>query len=292
VLALAVFWLLGRSGSFDASAKLVAIEHAFHITAVLFLPLVLVVAAIFLAALVGGCLAMAVAPERVVAFSAAGEALPRWLALIRGVWLALANGYQAEHGGAAAIDQLASRGGLSGMLDAIWLVIAAARFSAALVASLVSVASLVFAVLGHSHCRSIYRDCTARTHVQSGFRETPARSGCSVADDRCLGHSHFGAHCLEQLRGLYASHAWRATLGYLPYAVFDVTSPLLAIAAAGSRIPRRGKAAQAPYSGGAGATRARHRESSQLNEPVCCRAFPGRGLSRMQWRAQALLLLV
>ena len=70
VLALAVFWLLGRSGSFDASAKLVAIEHAFHITAVLFLPLVLVVAAIFLAALVGGCLAMAVAPERVVAFSA------------------------------------------------------------------------------------------------------------------------------------------------------------------------------------------------------------------------------
>jgi len=70
VLALAVFWLLGRSGSFDASAKLVAIEHAFHITAVLFLPLVRVVAAIFLAALVGACLAMAVAPERVVAFSA------------------------------------------------------------------------------------------------------------------------------------------------------------------------------------------------------------------------------
>jgi len=98
VLALAVFWLLGRSGSFDASAKLVAIEHAFHITAVLFLPLVLVVAAIFLAALVGGCLAMAVAPERVVAFSAAGEALPRGFARIRGVWLALANGYQAEHG--------------------------------------------------------------------------------------------------------------------------------------------------------------------------------------------------
>jgi len=83
-----------------------------------------------------------------------------------------------------------------------------------------------------------------------------------------------------------------ATLGNLPYAVFDVTSPLLAIAAAGSRIPRRGKAAQAPCSGGAGATRPRHRGSSRRTEPVCCRAFPGRGLSRMQWRAQALLLLV
>jgi Na+/H+ antiporter NhaC len=30
-----------------------------------------------------------------------------------------------------------------------------------------------------------------------------------------------------------------ATLSYLPYAVFDVTRPLLAIAAAGSRMPRR-----------------------------------------------------
>src|SRR6185295_3093030 len=54
--------------------------------------------AIFLGALAGGCMAVFVAPGTVTVFSAAGETLPRWLALIKGLWLAFASGHQSNTG--------------------------------------------------------------------------------------------------------------------------------------------------------------------------------------------------
>ena len=78
-IALAVFFMLGQPGDFDATDKMAAIQRAFHISPVLFLPLVVVVVlalfrfppftAIFLGALAGGVLAVFVAPERVIAFA-------------------------------------------------------------------------------------------------------------------------------------------------------------------------------------------------------------------------------
>ena len=53
--------------------------------------------AIFLGAIAGGVLAVFVAPERVIAFADAGGELPAWLALLKGVWLALASGYKSIH---------------------------------------------------------------------------------------------------------------------------------------------------------------------------------------------------
>jgi NhaC family Na+:H+ antiporter len=136
-IAVGVFWLLGQPGEFDASAKIAAIESSFHISLLLFLPLGIVVGlallkfppftTIFIAALVGGLLATLIAPERVVAFANADEGVPRWLALIKGVWLALASGYAVTTGN-QAIDQLASRGGMASMLNTVWLVIAALAF--------------------------------------------------------------------------------------------------------------------------------------------------------------------
>jgi NhaC family Na+:H+ antiporter len=135
--ALGVFWLLGRPGEFDASAKIDAILGAFHITPVLFLPLVIVLAlalfkvppftTIFIGALAGGVVAVFVAPERVIAFSGAGEGTPRWLALLKGVWLALASGYVSTTGH-PTIDQLVTRGGMESMLNTVWLVIVALAF--------------------------------------------------------------------------------------------------------------------------------------------------------------------
>lgn len=91
LLALAVFWFLGRPGNFDASGKLAAIEQAFHITPALFLPLLIVVVlallklppftTIFIGALAGGVLAVIVAPGRVVAFAGGEAGLPEALAL-------------------------------------------------------------------------------------------------------------------------------------------------------------------------------------------------------------------
>jgi Na+:H+ antiporter, NhaC family len=135
-IALTVFFLLGQPGDFDATEKMAAIRGAFHISPVLFLPLVVVIvlaalrfppfSAIFLGALAGGLLAVFVAPERVVKFADAGE-LPTWLALFKGVWLALASGYKSTTG-FAPMDMLATRGGMDSMLNTIWLIVTALAF--------------------------------------------------------------------------------------------------------------------------------------------------------------------
>ena len=77
--ALLVFWYLGSPGDFDAQEQLDAIQHLFHISLWLFVPLLLVVAlaalklppftTIFVGALAGGVLAVIVAPERVIAYA-------------------------------------------------------------------------------------------------------------------------------------------------------------------------------------------------------------------------------
>ena len=79
----------------------------------LFIPLFLVVVlallklppftTIFIGALAGGVLAVAIAPERVIAYANA-EGLPRGLGLLKGVWLALGDGYVSSTGD-AAIDR-------------------------------------------------------------------------------------------------------------------------------------------------------------------------------------------
>ena len=129
--------MLGRPGDFDASAKIAAIENAFHMTPILFLPLIIVVGlalfkmppftAIFIGALAGGVLAVFVAPERVIAFAGADAGTPRVLALLKGVWLALSGGY-ALTTDYPAIDQLVSRGGMASMLNTVWLIIVALAF--------------------------------------------------------------------------------------------------------------------------------------------------------------------
>src|SRR5262249_32847951 len=109
----------------------------FNITPLLFLPLVIVVAlavfkvppftTIFIGALVAGILAVILAPERVIAFAGADAGTPNWLALLKGVWLALASGYVSTTGH-QLVDQLVTRGGMDSMLNTIWLVISALAF--------------------------------------------------------------------------------------------------------------------------------------------------------------------
>jgi NhaC family Na+:H+ antiporter len=67
-------------------------------------------------------------PDAVVTF-AADPRLGRPLALLKGVWSALATGYRASTGD-AALDQLLSRGGMESMLGTVWLIIVALAFGA------------------------------------------------------------------------------------------------------------------------------------------------------------------
>ena len=138
LLALLLFALLGRPGNFDATATLAGLERNFVVSPWAFLPLAFVLAlavlrfppfvTIFAGALLGGVMAVILNPDAVVTF-AADPRLGRPLALLKGVWSALATGYRASTGD-AALDQLLSRGGMESMLGTVWLIIVALAFGA------------------------------------------------------------------------------------------------------------------------------------------------------------------
>ncbi len=267
VIALAVFFVLGRPGDFDATDKMAAIANAFHITPALFFPLVVVIAlalfkvpaftAIFLGAVAGGVLAVFVAPERVIAFADAGDR-PAFLALLKGVWLALASGYKSTTG-FAPMDMLATRGGMDSMLNTIWLVVTAlafggvvekagvldrlitpiiekARSDGALVASLVS---SIFATNIITADQYIAIVLPGRM-----FKNAFARRGLApVVLSRTVGDTATPTSALIPWNscGAYmAATLGVATWNYAPYAIFSIVSPLLtiAIAYAGIRMTR------------------------------------------------------
>lgn len=69
-------------------------------------------------------------------------------------------------------------------------------------------------------------------NVQERVREARVHGGRAVALGRRLGDADLGADPVEQLRAYMAATLGVATFSYLPYAVFNFASPLLAIAMA------------------------------------------------------------
>jgi NhaC family Na+:H+ antiporter len=80
--------------------------------------------------LLGGIVAVVMQPDTVLAFAASPE-LPAGLAMVKGVIMALANGYVSDTG-VTAVDTLLTRGGMGGMLVTIWLILSAMAFGAVL----------------------------------------------------------------------------------------------------------------------------------------------------------------
>ncbi|MBN9000105.1 MAG: Na+/H+ antiporter NhaC [Rhizobiales bacterium] len=259
VLALVIFWMLGERGHYDGPAEMQAISEVVHISPWLFLPLLVVVVlaamkvtpftTIICGALAGGVLAVIVSPDRVAAF-ADGEGLPRFLMLIKGVWLALASGYVSTTGD-AAIDAIATRGGMESMLSTIWLIIAAFAFGGVvdrigvldrLIAPVVTLArsggALVAALVGSVVATNILTADQYLSIVLPGrmFKTAIAQRGLApVVLSRSIGASGTPTSALVPWNSCGAYMA--ATLGvatwdYLPYAVFNFASPLLVILAA------------------------------------------------------------
>jgi Na+:H+ antiporter, NhaC family len=55
--------------------------------------------------------------------------MPPWLAVFKGLWIALSEGYRSNTGD-AAVDALLSRGGMATMLNTVWLIMSALAFGA------------------------------------------------------------------------------------------------------------------------------------------------------------------
>jgi NhaC family Na+:H+ antiporter len=82
---------------------------------------------VLIGALVGALFALIFQPDRVMQMGTDG--VSGALALIGGVWVTLFDGYVSETGH-ADVDDLLTRGGMSSMLNTIWLVVAAMTFGA------------------------------------------------------------------------------------------------------------------------------------------------------------------
>jgi Na+:H+ antiporter, NhaC family len=267
-IALAIFFMMGRPGDFDGSVKIEAIQSAFSISPWLFLPLVLVVVlaafrfppftAIFLGAIAGGLLAVFAAPDRVVAFADPANELPRAVALFKGVWLALASGYQSSTG-IESIDLLASRGGMDSMLNTIWLIITALAFGGVvekagvldrLITPIIERAksdgTLVLSLVSSIIATNIVTADQYIAIVLPGrmFKSAFARRGLApVVLSRTVGDTATPTSSLIPWNscGAYmAATLGVATWSYAPFAFFCIVSPILtvAIAYAGIRMMR------------------------------------------------------
>ncbi|MFQ5548728.1 MAG: Na+/H+ antiporter NhaC [Woeseia sp.] len=145
LIALILFTVTGFGVDIEADSPglrdlMSTLDGAFNITPWALLPLAVVffmayrkvppMPTILLGALLGGILAVVFQADVVIEF-ADSPALPAWLAMTKGVWLALADGY-VSHTGVSGVDDLLTRGGMSSMLVTIWLILTAMAFGAVL----------------------------------------------------------------------------------------------------------------------------------------------------------------
>lgn len=256
VITAVIFWTLGEPSDRDPMATTIAIDDALHISPVLLLPLALVLilalfrwppfATMLLGAFAGGLVAIAMEPERVLAFANADD-LPTWLALTKGVWEALATGFVADTG-IGPIDTFLTKGGMASMLDTIWLVIAASAFggiiqrigvldrlflplirathSAGILITTVIGTAIVMNILAASH--QVATRLTERLAIDAvrERRIAPVVLSRSMADSASV----TSALVPWNACGAYLAAALGvATFDYAPYAFFNFLSPLIAI---------------------------------------------------------------
>lgn len=261
LIALLAFMALGatQQGAFTDAvthAELQHIEGLFRITPWNLLPLLLLlglsvrkvpaVLAIMSAALLAGVMATFMQPQAVAQFVAEPDAAAPVVAL-KGVWLAMANGFQAQTG-MAQVDELLSRGGMDSMLLTIWLIIGAVTFGilvddfgllGKLVAPLLHrarsmgrlFASVVATALGlNLAAGDQYIALLLPTRL---YRDEFARRGLAPENlSRAVGDAGIVTSALIPWNscGAYMSVVLGvSTMAYLPFAVFNIVAPILTL---------------------------------------------------------------
>lgn len=142
IIALILFVIIGLSIDTEASADDLAvtlqlITENFSINPVMLLPVIVLlvmankkfppIPTILSGAMVA--VALALVFQRSAIFALPGEAPNAALALFRGIWLTLFDGFVLQSGN-ATLDDLMTRGGMSSMLNTVWLILCAMVFGA------------------------------------------------------------------------------------------------------------------------------------------------------------------
>lgn len=271
-----VFAFLGLTGEgvlpdeAAASADLKQLDQLFWIHPLNLLPLVALLGmslkkspsslAIMISALFAGILGAFTQPEVVQRFVAEPDLAPA-LVYVKGVWSAMATGFQANSG-LADVDQLLSRGGMQKMLGTIWLILGAVTFGTLL---------QEFGLLGKlidpliARARSDGRLFTTAAGTAVGLNVVAADQYIALVLPTKTFKDEFAGRGYEpQVLSRVAADAgtvtsalvpWNScgaymgavlgvpTLLYLPFAIFNYMSPILTVLYGylGVRVPRRAK---------------------------------------------------
>lgn len=143
IIAIVGFFILGfngpdSGGDEQMSSMMLKLQQHFAISPLLLVPLLVVLVlawrkvpalpSILAGVVVGGIFAVIFQRPTIIAF-ASSEQLSPTMSVIKGLWSALFDGYQATTGN-TTLDSLLSRGGMSSMLNTVWLIITAMVFGA------------------------------------------------------------------------------------------------------------------------------------------------------------------
>ena len=201
--------------------------------------------ALLIGALAGGVFAMIFQQDVVLSYVGTTD-LPKSIALIKGVWQVLYDGYRFESGN-IPIDELLSRGGMASMLMTVWLIITAMMFGAVMevtgmlqiiakhiLRTVSGTGSLITATLATSFGMNVIASDQYIAVVLPGrmFRSEYERRGLALKNlSRTLEDSGTLTSALIPWNtcGAYmATTLGVQTLTYAPFAFFNLLSPLVA----------------------------------------------------------------
>lgn len=261
VIALLIFALLGSGeGATPAEIKALqaSLQQEFAIGSHLLLPLILMLVlvykrfpaypAIVVSALTGAVFALLFQPDVVAKLAGDQAELPRFMLLFKGIWIALFDGYVSNSGN-EFLDALLSKGGMSSMLNTVWLIICALGFGGVLERTGILNYLLTQAMRGVSSTGSLITTTVATcisTNILAAdqfiavalpgrmFKDEYQRRGLSPLNlSRTLEDSATLTSALIPWNtcGAYMSATLGvATFSYAPYAFFNLLCPIIAIA--------------------------------------------------------------
>jgi NhaC family Na+:H+ antiporter len=203
---------------------------------------------IVISALTGAVFAVLFQPEQVQKLAGDSTDLAHGFVLIKGIWIALFDGY-VSNSGDEFLDALLSKGGMSSMLNTVWLIISALGFGGVLERTGILSYLLNLALRG---VKSVGSLITTTVLTCIGTNILAADQFIAVA---LPGRMYKDAYAKKNLSRLNLSRTledsatmtsalipWNtcgaymsatlgvATFSYAPYAFFNLLSPLIAIA--------------------------------------------------------------
>lgn len=260
VLALIIFTLIGSSDAAtprEIEELQLALSSQFSIGLHLLLPLLLMLAlvykrfpaypAIVVSALTGAVFALLFQSDAVVRLAGDTGDLGSFFVMFKGIWISLFDGYSSDSGN-AFLDELLSKGGMSSMLNTVWLIICALGFGGVLERTGILgyllqlalkrvkntgslIASTVFTCIGTNVLAAdqfiavalpgrMYKDAYER-HGLSRLNLSRTLEDSATLTSALIPWNTCGAYMSATL-GV-------ATISYAPFAFFNLFCPLIAI---------------------------------------------------------------